>query len=164
MALNPAGDHAGIFRDPNRGFSPGSCTDRNFRSALKSAKKQPRQRPVSYTHLQVRKVGSSSASLASATAIFSCEALVLGSIATRITGSGNSIDSRITGCPSSQRVSPVSYTHLATTCSFPPIKKLPIPKIWEVSDFGYRAAKARICSAGAVSSQGSARSSRPIWP
>ena len=44
----------------------------------------------------VLNVGSSSASLASAIPILSLPAFVLGSIATEITGSGNTIDSRIT--------------------------------------------------------------------
>ena len=43
------------------------------------------------------KVGSSSASFASAMPIFSEPALVLGSMATRITGSGNFMDSRMMG-------------------------------------------------------------------
>ena len=38
---------------------------------------------------------------------FSWSALVFGSIATEMTGSGNVIDSRITGCAGSQSVSPV---------------------------------------------------------
>ena len=47
------------------------------------------------------------ASLPRAMSIFSCPALVLGSIATRMTGSGNSIDSSTIGYFSSQSVSPV---------------------------------------------------------
>ena len=52
-------------------------------------------------------MGSSSASLARPMAIFSWPALVLGSIARSITGSGNSMDSRMMGYLGSQRVSPV---------------------------------------------------------
>ena len=53
------------------------------------------------------KVGSSCMSLPSAMPIFSWSALVLGSIATAITGSGKFIASRMTGLSSSQIVSPV---------------------------------------------------------
>ena len=53
------------------------------------------------------KVGSSCASLPSATPIFSWSLLVFGSTATEITGAGNSIDSSTIGCFSSQIVSPV---------------------------------------------------------
>ena len=54
-----------------------------------------------------RKVGSSSASLVSPVPSLSWSALVLGSIATDITGSGKSIASRMMGCRGSQTVSPV---------------------------------------------------------
>ena len=53
------------------------------------------------------KVGSSSANLAKANPIFSWPAFVFGSIATDITGSGNSIDSSMIGALSSHKVSPV---------------------------------------------------------
>ena len=53
------------------------------------------------------KVGSSSASLVRARDILSCSALVLGSMATSITGLANSIFSRTISLPSSHRVSPV---------------------------------------------------------
>ena len=54
-----------------------------------------------------RKVGSSWRSLASPWLSFSWSALVFGSIARRMTGSGNSIDSSKTGDFGSQIVSPV---------------------------------------------------------
>ena len=54
-----------------------------------------------------RNVGSSDISLASPTPSFSWSLLVLGSIASEITGSGKSIDSSTTGFFSSHSVSPV---------------------------------------------------------
>ena len=51
--------------------------------------------------------GGVTASFASDSPSLPWEAFVLGSIASSITGSGNSMDSRITGCCSSQMVSPV---------------------------------------------------------
>ena len=62
---------------------------------------------ITLTLLGVGVVMVLSASFASAIAIFSWPALVLGSIATLITGSGNSMDSRIIGALASQSVSPV---------------------------------------------------------
>ena len=53
------------------------------------------------------KVGSSSASFWIAVPSFSWSPLVFGSMATRMTGSGNVIDSSTTGCGGSHRVSPV---------------------------------------------------------
>ena len=54
-----------------------------------------------------RKDGSSWASRPSATDIFSWSALVFGSTATSMTGSGNSIRSRMIGLSGSHSVSPV---------------------------------------------------------
>ena len=54
-----------------------------------------------------RKLGSSAARRLSATPIFSWSALVLGSTATSMTGSGNSIRSRMIGLFGSHSVSPV---------------------------------------------------------
>ena len=62
--------------------------------------------PVSSSFL-TRKVGSSSASRWMAVPSFSWSALVFGSMATWMTGSGNVIDSRMTWLAGSQRVSPV---------------------------------------------------------
>ena len=53
------------------------------------------------------KVGSSSESFARAMLIFSWSALVFGSTATSMTGSGKVIDSSEIGCFSSHSVSPV---------------------------------------------------------
>ena len=53
------------------------------------------------------KVGSSADSFWIAVDIFSWSPLVLGSIATKITGAGKVMDSRTTGLATSQRVSPV---------------------------------------------------------
>src|SRR5699024_9045492 len=75
--------------------------------------------PVS-VFVSVVNVGSSSANLPSATPILSWSAFVLGSIATEITGSGNSIDSRITGCFSSQSVSPVAVSFNPTAAAITP--------------------------------------------
>src|SRR6266540_4037947 len=61
--------------------------------------------PVS-SSVWTRKVGSSSESLASAPDSLSWSDLVLGSIATSITGSGKVMDSSTIGCAGSQRVSP----------------------------------------------------------
>ena len=57
--------------------------------------------------VETRKDGSSAASLASATPSFSWSAFDFGSIAISMTGSGNSIFSRITGFCGSHSVSPV---------------------------------------------------------
>ena len=54
-----------------------------------------------------RKVGSSAISFCRPTPSFSWSLLVFGSIASEMTGSGKSIDSRTIGCFSSQSVSPV---------------------------------------------------------
>ena len=62
--------------------------------------------PVSL-FVYLRKVGSSSASLFKAVFILSWSALVFGSTATEITGSGNTIFSRIISLSSEQIVSPV---------------------------------------------------------
>jgi hypothetical protein len=75
--------------------------------------------PVS-SSVYVLKVGSSSASFIRATPIFSCPALVFGSMATRMTGSGKSMDSRMIGCFSSQRVSPVVVFFSPTAAAMSP--------------------------------------------
>src|SRR5471032_2647268 len=62
--------------------------------------------PLSWS-VETRKDGSSWARRTSAMPIFSWSALVLGSMATSMTGSGNSIFSRITGLFGSHSVSPV---------------------------------------------------------
>ena len=62
--------------------------------------------PVS-SSVWTRKVGSSSARRCSELPSFSSSALVLGSMATMMTGSGNSMDSRMTGLDCSHSVSPV---------------------------------------------------------
>ena len=62
--------------------------------------------PLSWS-VVTRNDGSSATSLASATPSFSWSALDFGSIAISITGSGNSIFSRITGFCGSHSVSPV---------------------------------------------------------
>ena len=66
------------------------------------------------------KVGSSSARRPSATDIFSWSALVFGSTATLITGSGNSIDSRWIGWLGSASVSPVTTCLMPTAAAMSP--------------------------------------------
>ena len=75
--------------------------------------------PVS-TFVSARKVGSSSDSFCKATPILSWSAFDLGSIATWITGSGNSIDSRITRFFSSHSVSPVVVSFKPTAAAISP--------------------------------------------
>ena len=85
--------------------------------------------PVSW-FVYVLNVGSSSASFARAIPIFSWSAFVFGSIAIEITGSGNSIDSSITGCFSSQSVSPVVTFFSPTAAAISPAKTLSISSLW----------------------------------
>ena len=66
------------------------------------------------------KVGSSSDSEASALPILSWSTLVLGSMATWMTGSGKSIFSRMIGCLSSQRVSPVVVSFMPMPATMSP--------------------------------------------
>ena len=54
--------------------------------------------------------------------ILSWSPLVFGSMATEITGSGNSIRSRMTGLSSSQRVSPVVEARRPTAAAMSPAK------------------------------------------
>ena len=75
--------------------------------------------PVS-SSVRTLKVGSSSAKRAKAMPIFSWSALVFGSTATEITGSGNSMDSRITCALSSQSVSPVVVSLRPTAAAMSP--------------------------------------------
>ena len=62
--------------------------------------------------------------------IFSLLALSLGSIAISITGSGNSIDSNITGCAGSQSVSPVDTSFNPTAAAISPAYTLSISCLW----------------------------------
>ena len=62
--------------------------------------------------------------------IFSWPALVLGSMATRMTGSGNSMDSRMMGAFSSHRVSPVVVFFRPTAASISPEKTSSISSRW----------------------------------
>ena len=66
------------------------------------------------------KVGSSSASRPSAVDIFSWSAFVLGSIATLITGSGNSIVSSLIGRSGAASVSPVATCLIPTAAAMSP--------------------------------------------
>ena len=67
-----------------------------------------------------RKVGSSSARRWRAIPILSWSAFVLGSIFTSMTGSGNEIDSRITGWSGSVSVSPVKVSLKPTAAAMSP--------------------------------------------
>ena len=75
--------------------------------------------PVSSSD-SIWKVGSSSARRASEAESFSWSALVFGSIATAITGSGNSIFSRITGASGAASVSPVEVCLRPTPATMSP--------------------------------------------
>ena len=85
--------------------------------------------PVSWS-VYVLKVGSSSANFAKAIPIFSLLALSFGSIAMSITGSGNSIDSRITGWAGSQSVSPVETSFSPTAAAMSPAYTFSISSLW----------------------------------
>ena len=75
--------------------------------------------PVSAS-VWTRKVGSSSASLARPVPSLSWSALVRGSIATEMTGSGKSIASRMMGWAGSQIVSPVRTVLRPITAAMSP--------------------------------------------
>ena len=75
--------------------------------------------PVSSSD-SIRKVGSSSARRASAAESFSWSALVFGSIATAITGSGNSMFSSSTGASGAESVSPVEVCLRPTPATMSP--------------------------------------------
>ncbi len=75
--------------------------------------------PVS-SSVFTRKVGSSSERRASAVASFSWSALVLGSMASLMTGSGKVIRSRITGSLASASVSPVVVLLSPTAATMSP--------------------------------------------
>ena len=72
--------------------------------------------------VETRKDGSSAASFASATPSFSWSAFDFGSTAISITGSGNSIRSRITGFCGSQSVSPVRTSLRPASATMSPAK------------------------------------------
>ena len=75
-------------------------------------------------------VGSSSASFAKAIPIFSWAALSFGSIAISITGSGNSIDSRIIGWSGSHKVFPVVTSFKPTAAAISPAYTFSISSLW----------------------------------
>jgi len=75
-------------------------------------------------------VGSSSANFAKAIPIFSWAALSFGSIAISITGSGNSIDSRIIGCSGSHKVFPVVTSFNPTAAAISPAYTFSISSLW----------------------------------
>ena len=77
--------------------------------------------PVS-SSVRTRNDGSSIASFCSDAPSLSWSALVLGSIAMSMTGSGNSIRSRMIGCFSSQSVSPVVALLRPTTAQMSPAR------------------------------------------
>ena len=71
---------------------------------------------------RTRKVGSSSARRCSALASLSWSALLLGSTAIEITGSGNSIASNTIGVPGSASVSPVKVCFRPTIAPMSPAR------------------------------------------
>ena len=75
--------------------------------------------PVS-SSVWTRNVGSSAISFERPTPSFSWSVLVFGSMATEMTGSGKSIDSRTTGFFSSQSVSPVATCFRPTAAAMSP--------------------------------------------
>jgi len=81
--------------------------------------------PVS-SSVRTWKVGSSSERRWIAVPSFSWSPLVLGSIATWMTGAGKFIDSRTTGCLSSQSVSPVVVSLRPMTATMSPAPTLEI--------------------------------------
>jgi len=85
--------------------------------------------PVSW-FVYALNVGSSSANLVNAIPIFSWAALSLGSIAISITGSGNSIDSRIIGWLGSHKVFPVVTSFNPTAAAISPAYTLSMSSLW----------------------------------
>ena len=77
--------------------------------------------PVS-SSVRTRKVGSSSASFWSANPILSWSALLRGSTATEITGSGNEMFSSTMGCFSSHSVSPVDVLRSPMAAAMSPAR------------------------------------------
>ena len=100
-----------------------TLNSRTMRSVMISRWSSPIPRmmvwPVSLS-VWTLKVGSSCISLASAMPIFSWSALVLGSIATAMTGSGKFIASRMIGLSRSQIVSPVETFFSPTAAAMSP--------------------------------------------
>ena len=63
-------------------------------------------------------------------ASLSWSALVLGSMATSMTGSGKTIDSRMTGCSGSVSVSPVKVSRRPTAAAMSPAETSSISSRW----------------------------------
>ena len=80
--------------------------------------------------VRTRNDGSSCASRPSATPIFSWSALVFGSTATWITGSGNSIRSRMITFAGLQSVSPVVTSFRPTAAAMSPARTSLISSRW----------------------------------
>ena len=85
--------------------------------------------PVS-SSVRTWKVGSSSESELSALPSLSWSTLVLGSIATEMTGSGNSIRSSTIGFDGSQSVSPVVVFFRPTAATMSPAKTASLSSRW----------------------------------
>ena len=85
--------------------------------------------PVS-SSVWTRKVGSSSSRRCRAVAILSWSDLVLGSMATSITGSGKLIDSSSIGLSGSQRVSPVVVNLSPTAATMSPANTASLSSRW----------------------------------
>ena len=85
--------------------------------------------PVS-SSVRTWKVGSSSDERAERLASLSWSTLVFGSIATEITGSGNSMRSSTIGCAGSQSVSPVVVFLRPTAATMSPAKTASLSSRW----------------------------------
>ena len=115
--------------------------------------------PVS-SSVRTWNVGSSSESAPSALPSLSWSALVLGSIATEITGSGNSMRSSTIGCAGSQSVSPVVVFLRPTAATMSPAKT----RVLVLAVVGVHlqdAADALLAVLGRVEHRGCPRSSVP---
>jgi hypothetical protein len=104
--------------------------------------------PVSVS-VRTRNVGSSSASFASAWPSLSCSALVFGSMAMSMTGSGKTIDSSSTGASSAHRVSPVVVFLRPTAATMSPGRDL-VDVLAVIGVHLQQAADALLVSLGAV--------------
>ena len=74
----------------------------------------------------------------------SWSAFVLGSILTSMTGSGKVIDSRMTGCSGSVRVSPVNVSLSPTAAAMSPAKTSSISSRWLACIWRMRPTRSRL--------------------
>ena len=100
--------------------------------------------PVSLS-VRTRKDGSSIASFCSEAPSLSWSALVFGSMAMSMTGSGNSIRSRMTGRPSSHSVSPVVTPLRPTSAAMSPARTSSISSRLSACICTSRPTRSRFC-------------------